>query len=114
MRALREGILRGIYPLGAQVPAPDQASTQAQVQLLGAGAILGEVIAAQQILKGDWQIDAAVWSVTSFTELQRDGMAAERLARLGETSAAPYVRRRSMHRKVRSSPRPTMYAPCRN
>jgi pyruvate dehydrogenase E1 component len=93
LQALREGILKGIYPLTAQVPAQDQQSKQAQVQLLGAGAILGEVIAAQQMLKDDWQIDAAVWSVTSFTELQRDGMAAERLARLGEASAAPYVTR---------------------
>jgi pyruvate dehydrogenase E1 component len=61
------------------------------VQLLGAGAILGEVIAAQQMLKDDWGIDAAVWSVTSFSELQRDGMAAERLARLGAASGTPYV-----------------------
>jgi pyruvate dehydrogenase E1 component len=87
--ALREGILKGIYPLAAQ--AQGQESTQARVQLLGAGAILGEVIAAQQMLKDDWRIDAAVWSVTSFTELQRDGMAAERLARLGEATSAPYV-----------------------
>jgi pyruvate dehydrogenase E1 component len=87
LQALREGILKGIYPLAA----PAQEGTQATVQLLGAGAILGEVIAAQQMLKDDWQIDAAVWSVTSFTELQRDGMAAERLARLGEATGAPYV-----------------------
>jgi pyruvate dehydrogenase E1 component len=87
LQALREGILKGIYPLAT----PAQEGTQATVQLLGAGAILGEVIAAQQMLKDDWQIDAAVWSVTSFTELQRDGMAAERLARLGEATGAPYV-----------------------
>ena len=86
--ATREGILKGIYPLAA---AHAQPTAQAQLQLLGAGAILGEVIAAQQMLKDDWQIDAAVWSVTSFSELQRDGMAAERLARLGEAGDAPYV-----------------------
>jgi len=88
--AIREGILKGIYPLaaGAEKGAP------AQIQLLGAGAILGEVIAAQRMLKDDWQIDAAVWSVTSFSELQRDGMAAERLARYGDASSAvPYVAR---------------------
>jgi pyruvate dehydrogenase E1 component len=45
------------------------------------------------MLKDDWQIDAAVWSVTSFSELQRDGMAAERLRRLGEAGDAPYVTR---------------------
>jgi len=88
--AIREGILKGIYPLatGAEKGAP------AQIQLLGAGAILGEVIAAQRMLKDDWQIDAAVWSVTSFSELQRDGMAAERLARYGDASSTvPYVAR---------------------
>jgi pyruvate dehydrogenase E1 component len=85
IETLREGILKGMYPLAT---APD---ATAQVQLLGAGAILGEVIAAQQMLRGEWGIEAAVWSVTSFTELQRDGMGSERFARLGETAPAPYV-----------------------
>ncbi len=88
--AVREGILKGIYPLAARA----EKGARAQIQLLGAGAILGEVIAAQRMLKDDWQIDAAVWSVTSFSELQRDGMAAERLARYGEASSQePYVAR---------------------
>ncbi|CAB3750854.1 alpha-ketoglutarate dehydrogenase [Paraburkholderia humisilvae] len=74
--ALREPILKGIYRL------PDAAQPHsARVQLLGSGAILREAIAAQRMLADDWQIEAAVWSVTSFTELQRDGMAAERDAR---------------------------------
>lgn len=83
--ALREGILNGIYPL-----SPASRDT-ARVQLLGAGAILGEALAAQRMLKDDWDIDAAVWSVTSFTELQRDGMEAERLSRLGDADVTPYV-----------------------
>ncbi|WP_415869187.1 transketolase-like TK C-terminal-containing protein, partial [Burkholderia ubonensis] len=83
--ALREGILKGIYPL-----SPASRDT-ARVQLLGAGAILGEALAAQRMLKEDWDIDAAVWSVTSFTELQRDGMEAERLSRLGDADVMPYV-----------------------
>jgi pyruvate dehydrogenase E1 component len=82
---VREGILKGIYALEAEHDRP------AQVQLLGAGAILGEAIAAQRMLREDWEIDAAVWSVTSFTELQRDGMVSERLSRLGEDTTAPYV-----------------------
>jgi len=85
LETLREGILKGMYPLATE---PDPT---ARVQLLGAGAILGEVIAAQRMLRDEWGIEAAVWSVTSFTELQRDGMASERLARLGETAPAPYV-----------------------
>ncbi|TAL52990.1 alpha-ketoglutarate dehydrogenase [Pandoraea sp.] len=84
-QAIREGILKGIYRL------PSASSEAARVQLLGAGAILGEVLIARQMLMDDWGIEAAVWSVTSFTELQRDGMAAERLARLGEPAPAPYA-----------------------
>ncbi|MGF6603617.1 pyruvate dehydrogenase E1 component [Paraburkholderia sp. GAS448] len=84
-QALREGILKGLYPL--QLETKDAA----RVQLLGSGAILGEVIAAQRMLEDDWGIEAAVWSVTSFTELQRDGMAAERLARFGESAPVPYA-----------------------
>jgi pyruvate dehydrogenase E1 component len=82
---LREGILKGIHRL------PGASNDTASVQLLGAGAILGEVLAAQRMLRDDWHVDAAVWSVTSFTELQRDGMACERLERLGETASVPYV-----------------------
>jgi len=80
---LREGILKGMYRLSG--------SEAAQVQLLGSGAILGEAIAAQMLLKEDWNVEAAVWSVTSFTELHRDGAASERSERLGETAAAPFV-----------------------
>lgn len=83
--ALRQGILKGLYPLSAT------AQKTARVQLLGSGAILGEAIAAQRMLKDDWGIDAAVWSATSYTELQRDGMAAERQSRLGDTEVTPYV-----------------------
>jgi pyruvate dehydrogenase E1 component len=55
----------------------------AQVQLLGAGSILREVMAAAELLANDWQISTGVWSVTSFTELRRDGMRAERATRFG-------------------------------
>ncbi|WP_175751149.1 alpha-ketoglutarate dehydrogenase [Burkholderia anthina] len=85
--ARRAGILKGMHRL------PSTSSATAHVQLLGAGAILGEVLAAQRMLKDDWGIDADVWSVTSFSELQRDGMEAERLSRLGATAEASYVTR---------------------
>jgi pyruvate dehydrogenase E1 component len=54
------------------------------LQLLGAGCILQEVLAAAKRLRADWGVQADVWSVTSFTELRRDGMACERAARFGE------------------------------
>ncbi|AOJ85299.1 alpha-ketoglutarate dehydrogenase (plasmid) [Burkholderia sp. MSMB0856] len=84
-QTLREGILKGIHPL------PVESDEAPRMQLLGSGAILGEVIAAQRMLRDDWGMTAAVWSVTSFIELQRDGMAAERALRLGEASRVPYL-----------------------
>jgi pyruvate dehydrogenase E1 component len=48
------------------------------VQLLGSGTILNEVLAAAELLENDFGVAADVWSVTSFTELRRDGIAAER------------------------------------
>ncbi|WP_250487907.1 alpha-ketoglutarate dehydrogenase [Caballeronia sp. GaOx3] len=87
VQALRTGILKGLYPLDIQ----RSEVRQAKVQLLGSGAILAEVIAAQKMLREEWQIDACVWSVTSFSELQRDGMNSERSDRLGQGTNAPYV-----------------------
>jgi pyruvate dehydrogenase E1 component len=67
------GILRGMYLLR---PAP--AGDGPRVQLLGSGAILREVLAAADLLGEDFGVQADVWSVTSWTELRRDGLAAER------------------------------------
>jgi pyruvate dehydrogenase E1 component len=72
---VRDGILRGLYLLKRH-QAP-------KVQLLGSGPILREVLAAAELLEKDWSVAANVWSVTSFSELRRDGMHAERARRLG-------------------------------
>ena len=56
-------------------PSPSGAP---RVQLLGSGTILREVLAAADLLRDDFGVAADVWSVTSFTELRRDGMEAER------------------------------------
>ena len=48
--------------------------SQSPVQLLGSGTILREVLAAAELLEQDWNVSADVWSVTSFTELRREGM----------------------------------------
>jgi pyruvate dehydrogenase E1 component len=70
-----EGILRGMYLL--------RKKENAKIQLLGSGPILREVIAAAEHLEKDWGIPAGVWSVTSFTELRREGMRVERERRFG-------------------------------
>jgi pyruvate dehydrogenase E1 component len=68
-----EGIIRGLYLLkeGGKGKGP-------RVQLMGSGTILREVIAAADLLRDDWKVDADLWSATSFNELRRDGMSAER------------------------------------
>ena len=48
------------------------------MQLLGSGTILREVLAGADLLEADYGVSADVWSATSFTELRRDGLAAER------------------------------------
>jgi pyruvate dehydrogenase E1 component len=63
--------------------------------LFGSGAILLEVIKAQEMLESHYDVAADVWSVTSYQELYRDAHAAERWNRLhpGETPRIPYVTR---------------------
>jgi pyruvate dehydrogenase E1 component len=72
-----QGILRGMYRLKSHQEAA-QNTTLPRAQLLGCGTILREVLAAAELLLNDWQIAADIWSVTSFTELQRDGTDTER------------------------------------
>ena len=49
-----------------------------KIQLLGSGTILREMINAAEMLQKDYQIDSEVWSVTSFSELRKNGMEVER------------------------------------
>jgi pyruvate dehydrogenase E1 component len=69
-----EGILKGMYLFKE---GGNKGKTK--VQLLGSGTILREVIAASKILSKEYNIDADIWSVTSFNELRRNGMETERL-----------------------------------
>jgi pyruvate dehydrogenase E1 component len=68
-----EGIIKGMYLLreGDKSKGP-------RVQLMGSGTILREVIAAADLLKNDWGVNADIWSCTSFNELRRDGIEADR------------------------------------
>ena len=69
---VEDGILRGMYLL--QVGGRGQI----RVQLMGSGTILREVLHAAKILDEEFGVPADVWSVTSFNELRRDALAAER------------------------------------
>ncbi len=84
---VREGILRGIYKIRPAQNGP------AVAQLFGSGPMLNEALKAQQILAERYQVAADVWSVTSYNELRRDALAAERWNRLHptETRRTPYI-----------------------
>jgi pyruvate dehydrogenase E1 component len=109
----REGILRGMYRLGppAQMGGPwsppearelalslasatmqtggrprRPARAAAEVQLLGSGAILIQVLQAAELLEC-LGVRPNVWSVTSWSELQREGIAVERRARIDPDAA---------------------------
>lgn len=83
-----EGIRKGIYKLETV-----KGSGKAQIQLMGSGTILLQVREAAQILANDYGVDADVFSVTSFNELARDGLAAERHNMLhpDATEQVPFV-----------------------
>ncbi|MDX1455908.1 MAG: pyruvate dehydrogenase (acetyl-transferring), homodimeric type, partial [Gammaproteobacteria bacterium] len=83
-KGAEEGILKGLYKLKGS----GKKKAKHTVQLMGSGTILREVEAAAEILEKDFDIAADVWSATSFTELRRDGMDADRHNMLNPTGKA--------------------------
>jgi pyruvate dehydrogenase E1 component len=68
------GLIRGMYRLHEAQGGKDKA----RVQLLGSGAILREVEAAARYLEANHGVAVDVWSITSYSELRRDGIDCER------------------------------------
>ena len=85
---VEDGIIKGMYLL-----EEDKKEAAHHVQLMGCGTILNEVREAAKILRNDYNIGADVWSVTSFNELRRNGLAVERSNRLhpGDEPKQSYV-----------------------
>jgi len=80
-----DGILRGLYRF-SQAPA----STGPRAQIIASGVGMQWALRAQDLLAADWGVAADVWSATSWTELRRDGVAAEQEA-LRNPGAEPRV-----------------------
>lgn len=82
-----EGVLRGLYLLKA-------AEGKAQVRLFGSGSLLMEALQAQRLLKEQHGVSAEVWSVTSYSELRRQGLECDRwnLEHPEEMPKSSYVR----------------------
>ena len=87
---VREGIIKGIYPVKTEKPA----GAKHEVQLLGSGVILNEALRAQKLLAEKYNVASTVYSVTSYPQLRRDAIECERHNRLnpGKPAKEPYVR----------------------
>jgi pyruvate dehydrogenase E1 component len=79
--ATKEGILKGMY----KFKTSDKPNSKYRAQLFGSGAILNEVLRAQEVLEERYNVAADVWSVTSYKELRRDGLEVERWNMLNPT-----------------------------
>ena len=93
---VEDGIIKGMYLLQSN-PKP----SKRHVQLFGSGTILREVIEAARLLQEDFSVSADIWSITSFTELRRDGLSVERHNRMHpeETAQLSYVSQQMSGRK---------------
>ena len=67
-----EGILRGMHLIS------EGSGEGIQVQLLASGVGVNWALRAQELLRDDWGVQSDVWSVTSWNELRRDGLAVDR------------------------------------
>jgi len=87
---VEEGILKGMYKFRGAV----NKKSKLRAQLFGSGAILNEVVAAQEVLEQKYGVSADVWSVTSYKCLYTDGIETERWNRLHPSTKPriPYVK----------------------
>jgi pyruvate dehydrogenase E1 component len=87
--SIPEGIIKGMY----RFKPSDKPNARFRAQLFGSGAILNEVLKAQEILEERYDVAADVWSVTSYKELRRDALEVERWNMLhpAEEPRVPYV-----------------------
>jgi pyruvate dehydrogenase E1 component len=87
---VEDGIRKGMYRFKASEKASAQAGVKAH--LLSSGVIMQQAIDAAEILESEG-VSTDIWSVTSWSELYRDAIAADRWNRLnpGKTAKVPYV-----------------------
>jgi pyruvate dehydrogenase E1 component len=88
-----EGVLRGMYLLR---PADGGEGRRPRGQILASGVAVPWALEAQQLLRDDWSVAADVWSVTSWSELRRDGLRCDerRFLQPGTDAPVPFVTQR--------------------
>ena len=82
-----EGVLKGIYKFEASEAEGEK------VHLMSSGSILAQSRSVRELLEGEFGLSVDLWSVTSYNELRRDGLACERHNMLNptETPKVPYL-----------------------
>ena len=83
-----EGVLRGIYRYHT---ATERRANKAQI--LASGVSMPAALKAAEMLAAEWDVAADVWSVTSWGELNRDGIEVEKqkLRHPDRPAGVPYV-----------------------
>jgi pyruvate dehydrogenase E1 component len=86
---IKEGILKGLY----KFKPSENKTAKLRAQLFGSGAIMNQVLKAQELLEEKYNVAADVWSITSYKELRRDALEAQRwnLLHPTETPRVPYI-----------------------
>jgi len=69
-KGAEKDIIKGLYKI--------KTTKKPTIRLLGSGPLMGEVLAAADLLKNDWGIEPGIWNVTSFSELRREAEEVER------------------------------------
>jgi pyruvate dehydrogenase E1 component len=90
-----EGILRGIHLYSPALAVQGRP----RAQLMASGVGMPWALEAQRMLGAEWDVDADVWSVTSWNELRRDAVECEEhnLLHPGEPARVPYITSRLEH-----------------
>ncbi len=84
---VKEGIIKGLYRFSRSTKTSDL-----KAHLLGSGAIMNQVLEAQKILEEKYNVSTDVWSATSYNELRREALHAQRENLLnGKKTRVPYV-----------------------
>ncbi|MDE1921315.1 MAG: pyruvate dehydrogenase (acetyl-transferring), homodimeric type [Candidatus Omnitrophica bacterium] len=86
-QGIKDGIIKGLYRFNKSAKASDL-----KAHLFGSGAIMNQVLEAQKVLETKYNVSADVWSATSYNELRREALHAERENLLNaKKMRVPYV-----------------------
>jgi pyruvate dehydrogenase E1 component len=96
--AVRLGTIKGIYRFAPDIvgdldPAKSDSGAMTRVTVLFSGSAWQAAVKAREMLAAEWNVDADLWSVTSYKSLREDAISVERWNRLHpeETERVPFV-----------------------